>query len=122
MQLVRGTCEETGFFQGVPESPLGINFIDVVVKPLRKLDEFGNRDFLNPMCDWTPSDTNAGGNASAGYANCSALSPYGIGLRNSPPVCSLTEHERQVILTSSSPSSPSSPHPHHSHHPHLIRI
>ena len=77
VRLVRGTCEEPGFFQGLPEAPLEMNFIDVVVTPLRKLDEFG-------------------GNASAGYANCSAVSPVGVGLRNSPPVCSLGPHPRQL--------------------------
>ena len=77
VELVRGTCEETGFFQGLPESPLQMNFIDVVVTPLRKLDEYG-------------------GNASAGYRNCSGQSPHGIGLRNSPPVCGLTEHPRML--------------------------
>jgi len=54
-----------------------MNFIDVVVTSLRRVDEYGS-------------------NTSKGYDNCSALSPYGIGLRNSPPVCSLTEHERYL--------------------------
>lgn len=76
VQLVRGTTEELGFFQGLPESPVGMNFIDVVVTPLRIVDEYG-------------------GNISE-YTNCTALSPYGIGLRNDPPVCSLVEHTRNL--------------------------
>ena len=54
-----------------------MNFFDVVVTPLRKLDEYG-------------------GNASAGYCNCSGQSPHGVGLRNSPPVCGLVEHPRML--------------------------
>jgi hypothetical protein len=86
VRLVRGTCEEPGFFQGLPDSPLQMNFFDVVVTPLRKLDEFG-------------------GNTSAGYANCSALSPVGIGMRNSPPVCSLGQHRRYLPAVYGGPAA-----------------
>jgi hypothetical protein len=66
-----------GDFQGLPESPLGMSFYDVNVTPLRRRDEYG-------------------ANASAGYDNCSALSPHGIGLRNTPPVCALGENARNL--------------------------
>ena len=53
VRLVRGTCEEPGFFQGLPESPLEMNFFDVVVTPLRKLDEFGgNASQFGRLLSW----------------------------------------------------------------------
>eukprot|EP00929_Paragymnodinium_shiwhaense_P112120 TRINITY_DN80375_c0_g1_i1.p1 TRINITY_DN80375_c0_g1~~TRINITY_DN80375_c0_g1_i1.p1 ORF type:complete len:1176 (+),score=130.90 TRINITY_DN80375_c0_g1_i1:88-3615(+) len=68
VELVRGTCEEPGIFQGLPEAPLGISMIDVQVTGYRK----------------------------SHYEGCSLDSPYGIGIRNSPPACGLVETPRYL--------------------------